>query len=108
VSREGSGNQDLQSLCDSIRGFVWLGTPHRPVSANDPGSLYRALERRSERSLGGNVNCLKDAFNSMNGISEDFRKLGGEALPACSFYERDKTSFGHGEVQIPGHPIRMH
>jgi hypothetical protein len=92
---------DLRELNQSICGYLFLGTPQKSIVYQDIGSLCRAFERESERSLGGNVDDLEEALNVVvTRINEDFRRLLGEELPACCFYETRKTWIGVKEVRV--------
>jgi len=92
---------DMRELNQSIRGYLFLGTPQKSIVYQDIGSLCRAFERESERSLGGNVDDLEEALNvAVTRINEDFRRLQGEELPVCCFYETRKTWIGVKEVSV--------
>lgn len=89
---------DYQHIHESIRGFVFLGTPHRFITIDDHDALWRAFERERETSLGGKAHDLELALQEIVHINDSFRRLGGEDLPAMCFYEKLPTLLGLRKV----------
>lgn len=97
--RERSTRPDLRALHDSIRAFVFFGTPHRSLNHADYGAVYRLLYRGSTSSVGGTASELEDAFANLTRLNTDFRQLNGEELPACCFHEKLKSQVGLEQVR---------
>jgi pimeloyl-ACP methyl ester carboxylesterase len=90
---------DFRVLHESIRAYIFLGTPQKSITFEDYGALIRAWHRGIETSLGGNEVDLEEAFNTVGTINEDFLSHRGEELPACCFYERGESWIGLVEVR---------
>jgi pimeloyl-ACP methyl ester carboxylesterase len=75
-----------------IRGYVYLGTPHKDLYFQDLSKLWRAIALSS--TVASQPFTLQQALSSSSRINYEFRRLGGEALPSACFYETEKTYVG--------------
>jgi predicted acylesterase/phospholipase RssA/pimeloyl-ACP methyl ester carboxylesterase len=75
-----------------IRGYVYLGTPHKDLYFQDLSKLWRAIALSS--TVASRPFTLQQALSSSSRINHEFRRLGGEALPSACFYETEKTYVG--------------
>lgn len=89
-----SSNPDFHQLHRSLRGYVYLGTPHKDVHLPDIPKLWRALGAEAATSLGAKSPDLEKAIFATIGINHAFQRLGGEDLPTVCFYETEKTLVG--------------
>jgi hypothetical protein len=91
---------EFRSLNESIRAYVFLATPQKSIGFEDFGALFRSLDRDSDLPLGGNETDLEEAFVMIGRINDDFRRLGGEELPASCLYEKNESMIGLEKVGI--------
>jgi predicted acylesterase/phospholipase RssA len=87
-----SSRTDYHTLHHLIRGYVYLGTPHKDLYVQDMSKLWRAIALNG--AAASRASTLQQALSSMSRINYDFRRLGGEDLPSACFYETKKTYVG--------------
>lgn len=87
-----STREEYHSLYHLIRGYVYLGTPHKDLYVDDVSKLWRAIAAKSQ--IASNSTMLQQALSSSSRINHEFRRLGGEDVPSLCFYETVKTYVG--------------
>ena len=95
-----SSNPDFYQLHKLIRGYVYLGTPHKDIHSPDISKLWRALSAEAATSLGAKSPDLEKAIFATSRINHAFQRLGGEDLPTVCFYETEKTLIGISKVNF--------
>ena len=93
-----TSNSDYLRLHQSIRGFVYLGTPHQDIHPPDVSQVWRALNAGATNSLNGGSRELNRALISTSRINMAFKRLEGEELPSICFYETGKSLLGASQV----------
>ncbi|KAL6716623.1 hypothetical protein ACLMJK_006191 [Lecanora helva] len=95
-----SSNPDFHQLNRLLRGYVYLGTPHKDVFTPDFSKLWRALGAEAATSMGGKSADLEKALTATSRINRIFETLGGEDLPTMCFYETERTFVGTTKMHI--------
>ena len=93
-----SSNPDFHQLHRLVRGYVYLGTPHKDIYWPDISKTWRALGAEAATSLGAKSPDLEKAIFATSRINHAFHRLGGEDLPTVCFYEVEKTLVGISKV----------
>ena len=93
-----SSNPEIPQLHLSIRGYFYLGTPHKDIDWPDISKLWRALGKEGATVLGAKSPDLERAIFATSRINHAFQRLGGEELPSVCFYETEKTLVGISKV----------
>lgn len=84
--------QAHHSLHHLIRGYVYIGTPHKDLYVPDVSRLWRAIA--SSGHISSRSSTLQKALASLSRINYEFCRLGGEETPSICFYETVKTYVG--------------
>ena len=95
-----SSNPSFHLFHKSLRGYVYLGTPHRDIHPPNISKLWRALGAEAPTSLGSGSSDLEKAVFATFRVNHAFRRLGGEDLPTLCFYETEKTLVGISKVSL--------
>lgn len=93
-----SSNPDLHLFHRSIRGFVFLGTPHHDLNPPDVSKMWRTLAAEAVKPLDGRSLDLQEALSTTFGINRKFQRLGGNDTPTLCFYENEKSWVGMSQA----------
>ena len=78
-----------------------MGTPQKPLLDLKFDAVWRTLHREGEYRIGGSPSALRKAFDTAYRINHDFRRLGGEELPAISFWEGLPSKVAISQAYFP-------
>jgi hypothetical protein len=90
---------DHHLLHECIRAYIFLGTPQKSLHFEDIDAVWRAFQTRKDGVLRGRSAHLEQTLEHIDRINDEFRRLGGEDLPAVCFYERRPTLVGLRDVR---------